>query len=180
MGCNFSDLNGCRIWSCFHKMQLLGILLAANRVHTVNFQAFLASDKFPICLVTVFVFVFFNICICVVRQLYYLDILAVHALLGNNTSNHSSSSHIWALQSRILHYRTFVPIKFSYISSYKHYEMAFALVPHSCQNLHFKSCLLILWKRRNTTMAISIILSQPCCTQIILCGLRMIPFVPKT
>ena len=37
-------------------------------------------------------------------------------------------------------YRTFVPIKFSYISSYKHYEMAFALVPHSCQNLHFKSC----------------------------------------
>ena len=150
MGCNFSDLNGCRIWSCFHKMQLLGILLAANRVHTVNFQAFLASDKFPICLVTVFVFVFFNICICVVRQLYYLDILAVHALLGNNTSNHSSSSHIWALQSRILHYRTFVPIKFSYISSYKHYQMAFALVPHSCQNLHFKSCLLILWKRRNT------------------------------
>ena len=150
MGCNFSDLNGCRIWSCFHKMQLLGILLAANRVHTVNFQAFLASDKFPICLVTVFVFVFFNICICVVRQLYYLDILAVHALLGNNTSNHSSSSHIWALQSRILHYRTFVPIKFSYISSYKHYQMAFALAPHSCQNLHFKSCFLILWKRRNT------------------------------
>ena len=94
-------------------MQLLGILLAANRVHTVNFQAFLASDKFPICLVTVFVFVFFNICICVVRQLYYLDILAVHALLGNNTSNHSSSSHIWALQSRILHYRTFVSIKFT-------------------------------------------------------------------
>ena len=47
-------------------------------------------------------------------------------------------------------YRTFVPIKFSYISPYKHYEMAFALVPHSCQNLHFKSCLLILWKRRNT------------------------------
>ena len=76
-------------------------------------------------------------------------------------------------------YRTFVPIKFSYISPYKHYEMAFALVPHSCQNLHFKSCLLILWKRRNTTMAISIILSQPCCTQIILCGLRMIPFVSK-
>ena len=74
-------------------------------------------------------------------------------------------------------YRTFVPIKFSYISPYKHYEMAFALVPHSCQNLHFKSCFLILWKRRNTTMAISIILSQPCCTQIILCGLRMIPFV---
>ena len=144
MGCNFSDLNGCRIWSCFHKMQLLGILLAANRVHTVNFQAFLASDKFPICLVTVFVFVFFNICICVVRQLYYLDILAVHALLGNKTSNHSSSSHIWALQSRILHYRTFVPIKFSYISSYKHYQMAFALAPHSCQNLHFKSCFLIL------------------------------------
>ena len=148
MGCNFSDLNGCRIWSCFHKMQLLGILLAANRVHTANFQAFLASDKFPICLVTVFVFVFFNICICVVRQLYYLDILAVHALLGNNTSNHSSSSHIWALQSRILHYRTFVPIKFSYISSYKHYQMAFALAPHSCQNLHSKSC---FW------MAISII-----------------------
>ena len=76
-------------------------------------------------------------------------------------------------------YRTFVPIKFSYISPYKHYEMAFALVPHSCQNLHFKSCLLILWKRRNTTMAISIILSQPCCTQIILCGLRMIPFVSQ-
>ena len=47
-------------------------------------------------------------------------------------------------------YRTFVPIKFSYISPYKHYEMAFALVPHSCQNLHFKSCLLILWKRRST------------------------------
>ena len=42
-------------------------------------------------------------------------------------------------------YRTCVPIKFSYISFYKHYEMAFALVPHSCQNLHFKSCLLILW-----------------------------------
>ena len=47
-------------------------------------------------------------------------------------------------------YRTCVPIKFSYISFYKHYEMAFALVPHSCQNLHFKSCFLILWKRRNT------------------------------
>ena len=61
------DLNGCRIWSCFHKMQLLCILLAANRVHTVNFQAFLPSDEFSICLVTIFVFVFFNICICVVR-----------------------------------------------------------------------------------------------------------------
>ena len=71
-------------------MQLLCILLAANRVHTVNFQAFLASDEFSICLVTIFVFVFFNICICVVRYLYYLDILAVHALLGNKTSNHSS------------------------------------------------------------------------------------------
>ena len=47
-------------------------------------------------------------------------------------------------------YRTFVPIKFPYISSYKHYEMAFPLVPHSCQNLHFKSCFLILWKRRST------------------------------
>ena len=71
-------------------MQLLCILLAANRVHTVNFQAFLASDESSICLVTIFVFVFFNICICVVRYLYYLDILAGHALLGNKTSNHSS------------------------------------------------------------------------------------------
>ena len=71
-------------------MQLLCILLAANRVHTVNFQAFLASDEFSICLVTIFVFVFFNICICVVRYLYYLDILSVHALLGNKASNHSS------------------------------------------------------------------------------------------
>ena len=74
-------------------MQLLCILLAASRVHTVNFQAFLASDKFPICLVTVFVFVFFNICICVVRYLYYLDILAVHALLGNKHQiKHQSSA----------------------------------------------------------------------------------------
>ena len=103
----------------------------------------------------------------------------MHALLGNNTSNHSSSSHIWALQSRILHYRTFVPIKFSYISSYKHYQMAFALVPHSCQNLHFKSCFWSCGRGETQRMAISILLSQPCCTQIILCGLRMIPFVSK-
>ena len=80
-------------------MQLLCILLAANR-DTVNFQAFLASD----CLVTIYVFVFFNICICILRYLYFLDILAVHALLGNKTPNHSSASPLLAFQNRILHF----------------------------------------------------------------------------
>ena len=65
-------------------------------------------------------------------------------------------------------YRTFVPIKFSYISLYKH-----TVVKISTSNRAFWS----FGRRETQRMAISIILSQPCCTQIILCGLRMIPFV---
>ena len=67
-------------------------------------------------------------------------------------------------------YRTFVPIKFSYISLYKH-----TVVKISTSNRAFWS----FGRRETQRMAISIILSQPCCTQIILCGLRMIPFVSQ-
>ena len=73
-------------------MQLLCILLAANRVHTVNFQAFLPSDEFSICLVTIFVFVFCDIYICVVRYLYTSISQQCSRCFGTKTSNHSSDS----------------------------------------------------------------------------------------